>query len=383
MKKHQDGSLTSDNGAWRLRWRETLKQPDGSLKRIRRSITLGPTRELKKHQAQALATEHLARILPHSSSSSFAVTFHDFVNTEYFAHVRASLAKSTVNTYEIIWRTHAPVVPPEWRMREIRTVDCQHLLRAIQKRSPNLTKLTLAHIKAFFSSIFSHALRLGVISHGNPMQHTTLPEGRESEDTYAYSPEEITRMLSILPEPANLVVLLLACTGLRRSEARGLRWSDYDPISRTLHVRGKYLSGEYSRTKSKASKAPVPVVSPLASRLNLEYQRQRIMGSTIDDQPIFPSRIPNVPLDLHNLATRVIKPAFKAHGLAWHGFHAFRRGLGTFLHSQGVPDIEIQSILRHESVEITQKSYVKAIAPNIRKAMEIVTFDIPVQGKLQ
>ena len=35
------------------------------------------------------------------------------------------------------------------------------------------------------------------------------------------------------------------------------------------------------------------------------------------------------PLNLANLAKRVLVPALEASGVEWHGRHAFRRGLGT------------------------------------------------------
>lgn len=75
-------------------------------------------------------------------------------------------------------------------------------------------------------------------------------------------------------------------------------------------------------------------------------------------------------LDLDNLARRVIVPA----GVSWHGWHAFRRGLATFLHGRGVDDKTIQAILRHENVAVTQKSYIRTIPESIRNAMAAVNF---------
>jgi hypothetical protein len=60
---------------------------------------------------------------------------------------------------------------------------------------------------------------------------------------------------------------------------------------------------------------------------------------------MFPNTIGGA-LDLDNLADRVIKPVFKANGLEWKGWHAYRRGLATNLHELGVPDKVIQAILR-------------------------------------
>jgi len=56
----------------------------------------------------------------------------------------------------------------------------------------------------------------------------------------------------------------------------------------------------------------------------------------------------------------------------WHGWHAFRRGLATNLHTLGVDDIEIQRILRHSSVGITQKIYIKSVTESQVSAMDVL-----------
>jgi len=65
----------------------------------------------------------------------------------------------------------------------------------------------------------------------------------------------------------------------------------------------------------------------------------------------------------------VIKPRFKERGLAWKGWHAYRRGLATNLHALGVDDKTIQVILRHEDVSTTQRSYIKTPPRIVTDAM--------------
>src|SRR5437667_9363465 len=84
---------------------------------------------------------------------------------------------------------------------------------------------------------------------------------------------------------------------------------------------------------------------------------------------MFPNTIAGA-LDLDNLADRVIKPVFKANGMKWHGWHAFRRGLATNLHELGVPDKIIQKILRHSNVSVTQACYIQPRDPAIAAAMQ-------------
>jgi integrase len=86
----------------------------------------------------------------------------------------------------------------------------------------------------------------------------------------------------------------------------------------------------------------VPIIQPLRFVLDA-IKPEHLSGW------MFPNAIGGS-LDLDNLSDRVIKLVFKANGLRWKGWHAYRRSLATNLHELGVPDIVIQAILRHEDV---------------------------------
>jgi integrase len=59
----------------------------------------------------------------------------------------------------------------------------------------------------------------------------------------------------------------------------------------------------------------------------------------------------------------------RSHIVAWHGWHALRRGLGSNLNDLGVPDLTIQRILRHANVATTRKSYIKIREHNVTAGM--------------
>lgn len=168
-------------------------------------------------------------------------------------------------------------------------------------------------------------------------------------------------MLSALDEPAKTVVATAAFTGLRRSELRGLRWGDLRGDE--LHVnRMVWESHIEEKTKTPASKAPVPVVGLL--RKWLEEHRN---GFTADGF-IFAGPKTGAPLNLANLARRVIVPKLKEAGIEWHGWHALRRGIATNLFRLKVPDLQIQSILRHANVATT-RIYIKPVVEDSQLAM--------------
>ena len=77
-----------------------------------------------------------------------------------------------------------------------------------------------------------------------------------------------------------------------------------------------------------------------------------------------------IPIEcMDNLAKREIIPDLKKAGLAWHGWHAFCRGLATNLRELGIADDIIQRILRYGDIATTQKDYAKTLPASVRKAM--------------
>jgi hypothetical protein len=112
---------------------------------------------------------------------------------------------------------------------------------------------------------------------------------------------------------------------------RGFRWEDYD--GEQVRISQSYWRSHRQDPKTRKSRAPVPVIRQLAERLNLH----REMLGNPECGLMFQS-VTRKPLDLDALAVEVIRPAFEKHGLAWHGWHAYRRGLATNLHRLGVSD---------------------------------------------
>jgi integrase len=78
------------------------------------------------------------------------------------------------------------------------------------------------------------------------------------------------------------------------------------------------------------------------------------------------------PLNLDNLARRVIKPMLAVSKIEWCGWHAFRRGLATNLHLLRVDDKTIQAILRHSNIGLTMNVYGKSVTESGINAMDLL-----------
>src|SRR5260370_5953871 len=159
-------------------------------------------------------------------------------------------------------------------------------------------------------------------------------------------------MIDVLDEPAATVVATAVFSGLRKAEIQGLRWEDLK--GKELHVsRSAWRTTAVQEVKTEASKGSAPVIPILAE--HLEEHRNGFPN----DGFIFVGPKMGKPLDLHNLANRIIRPALAKKKIPWPGWHGFRRGLATNLHTLNVPDTDVQRILRHANVKVTQENYIK------------------------
>jgi integrase len=75
------------------------------------------------------------------------------------------------------------------------------------------------------------------------------------------------------------------------------------------------------------------------------------------------------PMDLNALYYRQMRDVVKKAGVAWLGWHGFRRGLASNLNRLGVDDSVIQAILRHSDIAVTQSCYIKTAPPEVMTAM--------------
>lgn len=371
--KQQKGYIFHKGKSWFVRYCDDVMQSDGTIKRklVCKKLPVDYGGEYRtKASVKPFAQEILAPVNRGALNAQSTMRVSDFIEKIYLPHVNETLRAATLKGYSDIWENHlkSRMAKANLTLRAFRTVHGEVMLAQIAKKT-GLGRSSLKNLKAFLSGAFKQAKRLGILDGINPMMDVSIPRAPEPKDTYAYSLEEIRKMLLVLDEPAKTVVLTAALTGLRKGEIRGLAWDDFD--GRELSVRRSVWSGRggtvVNEPKTKRSKAPIPVVKQL--RDALEAHRQR-MGK-LAAGPIFQASN-GKPLDLNNLVRRAIQPALALDpGLPrWHGWHAFRRGLATNLHQLGVDDKTIQAIMRHSNIGVTMNIYVKSVAESQVAAMD-------------
>jgi integrase len=378
-------------GSWFVRYRDDVLQPDGTIKHVQACRKLDveyggeyrTAKSVRPFVAEILAPLNCGLLNPQST-----MLVSEFAERVYLPeYVEKQLRPATKKQYKDVWNNHLKPRVGKLTLRSFRTVHGEQTLAKIAAQA-KLGRSSLHHCKAFLSGCFEQAKRLGILDGINPVQDVSIPRVPEpEEDTYAYSLSEIKTMLVPLGEPARTVVLTAALTGLRKSELRGLTWENFD--GKELSVTRSGWNSTVNEPKTRRSRSPIPAVKQLAEALEMHKIRAGKLAQA--NLPIFQAGN-GQPLNLDNLVRRVILPALspcvvcrkqedahkpEAHEFKrddslplWHGWHAFRRGLATNLHTLGADDKTIQAILRHSNMGLTMNIYVKSVNESQVSAMD-------------
>lgn len=402
--RKQSGYIYQRGGWWVLRHRESVVEGGELVRRqlARQVEKVRPEHRRLKRPPQEIVDKAQTILQPlnsHTYTPEATQHLGEFVERVYFPHIETQKRASTVKGYKARWTSQLKPRCGLFRLRDFRTCDAHRILCDVARQHPELRRSTLHHIRSLLSAIFKHAIQQGYLNGPNPIREVGVPSAPEGDDTYAYSLEEVTRMLMYLPQPAYTIVAVAAFTGLRRAELAGLLWENYDGAE--LKVTRSVWEGHVNEPKTRRSKAPVPVIPALARILDAYklHCGNPSSGPMFRSEPRTPLKAdtplkPCRSLNLNNVLHRAIQPALKccevckkekadhleadheykrdASRPEWHGWHAFRRGLATNLHRLGVQDKTIQAILRHSNVATTMDIYVKTVSADSTAAMKLL-----------
>jgi integrase len=367
----QKGRIYKRGGWWMFRFK--VPEMDGGRKVWRdRYEKLAPAEQYASAVAvekDGLVTKYRDNLDAPNMTANTMQPVVDFVDKIYFPQKKAKgeMKASTLVGYDNLWERHIKPRLDGERLCDFRPQVAQQFIDGIaaqrKAQGKSLSASTLKHLKWFSVGVFDHAKRVGAFpdQFENPFFRVQIPKtDAKSQPTRYATLDQVLDMIDTLPDTAATVIAVAAFAGLRKSEIQGLKWEDLREGE--LYIsRSAWRTTKIEETKTAASNAPVPVISALAK--HLENHRNGFPAKGF----IFTGEKLSRPLDLHNLANRVIRPALKKAGIPWCGYHGFRRGLATNLHTLGVEDTVIQRILRHADVGVTRASYIK-VEPKVRSA---------------
>ncbi|MCZ7529739.1 MAG: site-specific integrase [Acidimicrobiia bacterium] len=198
----------------------------------------------------------------------------------------------------------------------------------------------------------------------NPADRATPPKAKRYEPS-TWTPEQIRQFLDQAADHRlSAAWLLLATTGMRRSEVLGLRWSDVDLGEAGLHVRQSLVAVEYeisfSEPKTEKSKRrvaldPHTIMALRSHRARQSEEKLAAGGAYTDDDPVFADEIGR-PLHPESLS-QTFKRQAKAAGLPTIRLHDLRHSFATAALEAGVPLKVVSDRLGHSSISVTGDIY--------------------------
>jgi integrase len=259
----------------------------------------------------------------------------------------------------------------------------RYLQEAPAGRSKPLSPMSIRHIHAVVQNALSDAVRHRLLA-DNPAEHAKPPRG-QSPDVAVPSIEQVEALLIDLaannPDLVDLALTIIS-TGLRRSEALGLRWQDVDWSAGRLTVRQVVIehAGQWSIRHGTKSKAGARTIGLAASVIAaLRRQQARVAETRLkigrfwrDHDLVFPDHEggPRAPAAITKAFTRASSRA----GWPEHSspVHSLRHAAASHSLAAGVDLATISQRLGHSSPAVTARIYLSSDAERDRQAGEVM-----------
>lgn len=232
-------------------------------------------------------------------------------------------------------------------------------------KARGLSKTVVQSRRSIWRMIYDHAVVEGVVMY-NPVTSIKLPKGLKQSKRKAPTTEQMDIICKRIDAPFGLFPFLLLCTGMRKSEALALQWSDIDLNDKEISVTKSidYTVGsnpQYKAPKTDAGTREIPILDIL-----LPVLREAKLKAT--SMYVFPCPPSNRGGPGGGLMTdRGYEGAWNRYCEAV-GFidedgqltltaHQLRHGTATLMFELGVDELTAQKILGHSRIEITREIY--------------------------
>jgi integrase len=288
--------------------------------------------------------------------------------------MRHQIAPSTFSNYQTVVRMHVLPVLGRKKLVELTVSDVDKLLSL--KTDGGLSPSTVRRIRAVLAQCLDQAIRWEIV-HRNVATLSRSPKMNRSEGR-TLTPEQARHLLQTLRGHHNeALYALMLSTGLRRGEALGLQWNDFDRTTGVLRF-SRQLKREGSRlvttdTKTSLSRRAVNLPGPMLKTLLDHEARQgaqkvQLGTSWIDSGYIFTSSI-GTPIDPRNLY-REFQKVCRIAGLGdWHP-HELRHSAASLMLAQGVKIQVVSQVLGHSSIRMTADVYGHLLDPDREEAAQ-------------
>lgn len=240
------------------------------------------------------------------------------------------------------------------QIKDITRVEVTALLKAVEKRAPEVARNLRNHLWG----IFEYAIDSGLID-ANPVPSIRVLKKRDQANHPALSPDQASEFLkklddrSLLNEQTRIAMLLVMLTTCRKSEIIGGKWSEIDQKSGEWEIPAERMKGKR------------PHWVPLSSQtLDLLCELRKLIPA--DHEFLFPNRRdPRRPMANRSLNALMERLGYGGIGTP----HGMRATFST--HFNGInanPDV-IEACLAHVPMNKTRAAYNRHPYKEERRAM--------------
>ena len=305
-----------------------------------------------------------------------ALTVSQLLTRWYEDVLRHQVSMSAASNYKSVADHH--IVPSLGRKKIVNLTpsDVDRLLS--EKLDSGLSPSTVRRIRAVLSQALSQGIRWGIVVRNvAALSHSPKIPRREGR---TLTPEQARALLDALKGHRNeALYALMLSTGLRRGEALGLHWKDFDLTTGVLVVRrslkredGALIVADTKTAKSRrAVNVPTQMIAALQAHKARQAKEKLSLGRAwLNSGFIFTTSI-GTPIDPRNL-NREFRLICNDAGLGdWHP-HELRHSAASLMLAQGVKLQVVSDVLGHASIRMTSDVYGHILAPDRQAAADAI-----------
>jgi integrase len=144
------------------------------------------------------------------------------------------------------------------RLQQLQAFEIDQLYAALAEK---LSTQSVHMVHTALGSCLRTAARKGLLI-ANPIDRVLAPPADEGDHGMVLDAAELRRLLEGFRRGSTLfpIVAVAALTGARRNEILALRWTDFDPVNKTLRIE-RALEGETSRIKAPKTRRGIRTIS--------------------------------------------------------------------------------------------------------------------------
>lgn len=227
------------------------------------------TGKKQKNEARAFCEELYKSGKLFISSKEFSLFAAGFFDPDsfYFKDRAKPPAKATIVAYQNALNKHIMPYFKNYELGDINYIALKKFRMSLIDSGVSIN--TIKSIMGTLSIILTVAYRAGDIM-TNPIDKLEPLQNTDEAKKDAFTLDEIKLIYKEIEPEFKSLVLILALTGLRISEAAGVSDEDFKPCSygEYIYINHQFLRGELVPLKTKSSIRPLPVTSDIKKLFN-------------------------------------------------------------------------------------------------------------------